>query len=36
VQFLGRVGVRTPTSPVQGECHQCVHARLPTRYARAL
>jgi len=27
---------RAPTSPVQGECHQRVHARLPTRYARAL
>ena len=26
---------RAPTSPVQGECHQRVHARLPTRYARA-
>ena len=25
-----------PTSPVQGEYHQRVHARLPTRYARAL
>jgi hypothetical protein len=25
-----------PTSPVQGECHQRVHARLPTRYARLL
>ena len=27
---------RAPTSPVQGECHQRVYARLPTRYARAL
>src|SRR5215510_5837343 len=27
---------RAPTSPVQGEGHQRVHARLPTRYARAL
>src|SRR5262245_22109362 len=25
-----------PTSPVQGECHKRVHARLPTRYARSL
>jgi nitrate/nitrite transport system substrate-binding protein len=28
--------LRAPTSPVQGECHQRVHARLPTRYAPAL
>jgi hypothetical protein len=33
---VGRLQQRAPTSPLQGECHQRVHARLPTRYARAL
>jgi hypothetical protein len=34
--IVGRLQQRAPTSPLQGECHQRVHARLPTRYARAL
>jgi hypothetical protein len=34
--IVGRLQRRAPTSPLQGECHQRVHARLPTRYARAL
>ena len=34
--IVGRLKERAPTSPLHGECHQRVYARLPTRYARAL